>query len=113
MVTLPDGSGLKTLIEAHRPESRTGKQDADLYLYRYGKNPGVGGEVHQLTHASYTGRSMPLGTAPTSGIVASALAQMMELTAESGLTGLLTEDHLKSFNHIETIMVGAEKKNSD
>ena len=112
VITSAGVSGLTTLIEAHRPEPKRGKQDADLYLYRYGKNPGEGGIAYHLAHPTYTGRSIPLETAPISGLAESALAQMIGLPAESGPTGLLTEENRKSLNHIEAIIVGAAKKNS-
>jgi len=113
VVTSAGVSGLRTYIEAHRPEPAKGKQDADLYLYEYGENPDEGGVAHHLAHPTYTGRSIPLRVAPTSAVAASALAQMMGLTAESGPTGVLTEEHRKGLDHFEAIMVGVAKKDTE
>jgi len=113
VVTSAGVSGLRTYIEGHRPDRAKGEQDADLYLYEYGKNQGEGGVAYHLAHPTYTGRSIPLRVAPTSAVSASALARTMGLTAESGPTGALSEEHRKGLTHFEAIVVGVANKDTD
>lgn len=105
VATVRAASGVLTLIEAHRPDPKAGKQDAGLYLYI---ERGGGGEVHQLKHPVYEGRSVPLETAPSSGIAASALARSLGLFEQSGLTGTLEDEHLKSLKHIQAILLACK-----